>query len=272
MKKLLSISLVILLAICASTVFFGCGTSSYCDPKGKYWYNYMELPSVINPYRAVYDGSYTVTIYEDGTAYFNPGSQVLKGQLIGSSSDKNSYLMQFEDGTTAKVSCSKSKNYRYLSLIYEDKIYSFSGNKQYTKDEFDNYLSQFIEFLSSVYQTGDFPTEEEIKDNDIYWEFTSCRQIDPCCNGPLVYSTVEKITITRVSITEDESIIVFKTKDGAFVREVKNDFFVASIKDGQLITLTLKDITEGECLAAIYDGCYGFTDRTLIAGIYYIND
>ena len=135
MKKALSTILAILVVFCASVVFTGCKTSPKCDPKGKYWYNDMDLPSVINPYGIVYDGSYTIKIYDDGVVYFNPGNQVLKGQLTSSSTDKNDYSIQFEDGTTARVSCSISKDNRNLWVVYQGKYYNSYSHNLRTQSE-----------------------------------------------------------------------------------------------------------------------------------------
>ena len=149
MKKFLSVCFAILLTICMSISFVGC-SSFYCNPRGKDWYNYISLPNIANPFNEIYDGSYSIQIDKEGNVVFKTlDGEELKGTLSTSLNLENTLTdvsIQFENGKTVTGHCQKGKEWRMLTINYDYMIYRFSGTRQMSKEEFETYRSQFIEF------------------------------------------------------------------------------------------------------------------------------
>lgn len=251
-EKLLTIGFAVLLVLCTSISLIGCSVVCF-DPRGREWYNSISLPSIEEPFNEIYDGCYSIQIDKDGNVLFKPlNGEEINGKLTISSNDKYSnstgIAIEFENGKIARGSCYKTS----LSIYYDNESYSFRDERQLSKEEFEICRAQFIELLINVFQTGNFPTQQEIENNDLYKEFTNYYQIDPCCGGPIVYDTVEKVTIEAIEIMEYGKRIVLDTGGERFYGyKMEEDIIVASIKNGELKELALSDVKEGECLVSL---------------------
>lgn len=265
LKKCLSFGLMILLTICMGMGFVGCFSDGAdtddlaalllgYDPKGKVWYNGSELPSIDEPFRAVYDGCYSVQIDEDGNVLFRPlNGETIVGKLSTETQNfRTKVSILFENGKLATGSCSKQN----FSFLYERKNYRFYDSIQTTKEEFDEYLSQFIAFLTNVYETGNYPTAEEIAADRLYRAFTNYHQTDPCCGGPIVYEIVERATIESIEKV-DYGTKMTVTLNGERVDCVlSDDCDIARVANGAIEELSVDDITPGECLINIENSVF----------------
>lgn len=251
-EKLLTIGLAVLLMLCMSISLVGCSVTYY-DPRGKEWYNCASLPSIEEPFNAIYDGCYSIQTDKDGNVLFKPlNGEEINGKLTISSNDEysnsTSISIAFENGKTARGTCYKN----HLSIYYDNRGYGFRDERQLSKEEFETCRSQFIELLINVYETGNFPTQQEIENNDLYKKFTNYSQIDPCCGGPIVYDTVEKATIEAIEIMEYGKRIFLDTGgERIYGYMMEEDIVVASIKNGEIKELALSDVKEGECLISL---------------------
>ena len=275
MKKISTVILSVILFICSCLSFTSC-LNKYCDPRGKAWYNYTSLPDISNPFAATYDGSYSVQIDKKGNIEFKTlNGDVLTGTL-SCSFDRDRYLadidIQFDNGETAGGYCEQTSKGRNLKLIYKHTSYEFGDKRQTSKEEFEEYRRQFVGFLTNVYETGVFPTEEEIKVNSDYRQFTDYHQIDPCCNGPIDYEQLEKAVIEKVEIAEyNERIAIIMVNVGgeSFSCEVIiSSLEIALItRDGEIKELGIDEVKEGGCLLTKYG--YG-EDLYSLSRIFYI--
>lgn len=269
-KRLFSIGFALLFIFCMSVSFMGC-TSYYCDPKGKEWYNVPSLPNIDQPYNAVYDGSYSIKIDKNGRVVFKTlGGEVLEGQLTSKLNTKTFSManlsIKFDGGKTATGWCDKNKDGRTLKIRYEHNLFVFTDKKQYTKEEFDAYRKQFVDFLVNVYETGNFPTQEEIEGNSLYKQFTNYHQIDPCCGGPITYATAQRATIEKIELVDKYTIpeytkmLTLNINGQTLVCELLEDAVISNIKDGEIVELTSSDLTTGDCLVGLrsyWDGNMG---------------
>ena len=121
-----------------------------------------------------------------------------------------------------------------------------------SQEDFDTYYSQFVDFLTDVYETGTFPTQQEIESNALYRKFTDYVHIDPCCGGPIRYSALEKTIIEKIELNTDYIMLTYNlyinTNGENFTCLIFEDDTFVTIKNGKLTKLTIDDITEGECL------------------------
>ena len=273
-KKVLTIAASFLFISCSCLSFTGC--VSYCDPRGKDWYNMCSLPSIDAPFNEIYDGCYYIKIDKDGNVLFKPLSgEEIKGKLyIERANTKARLTVEFENGVTSTGLCRKQDGERTMYINYGLNTYYFSGVRQYTKEAFDEYRRQFIEFLTEVYETGIFPTQEEIEANDLYKKFTNYYQIDPGCGGPIVYETVEWATINNVEIREIRSQIFevemsVSLENKSFVC-VTDSITVVNIESGEIKELSIQDITEGECLVT-HEVWWSSGEKDVVNRIFYFD-
>ena len=273
-KKVFSVVFVFLFISCFCLSFTGC--VSYCDPRGKDWYNRCLLPSIYQPFNEVYDGSYSIKIDKSGNVLFKPlNGEEIKGKLYTELvSMKTSLTIEFENGETSTGYCYNQDGDRTMYIYYGGKSYDFSGVRQYTKEEFDEYRRQFIEFLSEVYQTNKFPTQQEIERNESYRKFTNYHQVDPCCGGPIVYETVERATINNVEIRKIrpqifELELSVSLEDKSFV-SVTAPITVINIENGEIKELSFQDITEGECLVT-HEVRWNSGEKDVVKRIFYFD-
>ncbi len=256
-----------MLTLCMSVSFSSC-ISFYCDPKGKDWYNSISLPNISNPFNEIYDGSYSIRIDEDGGVVFKPlDGEEIKGTLTTSLNPRNTRTnvsIEFENGKTAWGYCYTRDKGRYLTIIFGNKSYVFTDKRQLSKEEFEVYRSQFIAFLSNVYETGVFPTQEEIENNSLYKQFTNYYQIDPGHGGPIHYETLERVTIEKIESVENYGDIIKEITVNINGESVvcQLDLMVAArIRNGELQALSESDITEGDCLMGRYRYWHGLEER-----------
>lgn len=164
-------------------------------------------------------------------------------------------MIRFENGVTSTGSCYQNNDGRTLSFKYGDRYYHFTDKQKLSKEEFLEYRAEFVEFLQSVYDSGIFPTREEIEANDLYCEYTYLYQIDPCCGGPIVYTSAQKATIEKVDFENNE--ITVKIGEGASRTCLINEnIIIVNINNGELERLTVEDLVKGDCLVVGY-----FNDR-----------
>ena len=240
--------------LCISFSFIGCSTF-YCDPKGKDWYNLASLPSIYAPFNEVYDGSYYIKIDKNGEVIFKPlNGEEIKGTVTTYPHEVQFFTcltIQFENGKVAGGTCKTTRTGRSLSITY-DRTYQFTDKRQLSKEEVEGVRHQFIDFLSSVYQTGVYPTQQEIATNSLYRQFTNYHQIDPCCGGPIVYDIIQRATIIKIEPTIDGKAITLSVKEETITCLIEtNNFIVASINNNQIIEMIENDITPGDCLVQI---------------------
>ncbi|MBE7079137.1 MAG: hypothetical protein E7380_04705 [Clostridiales bacterium] len=279
MKRLLSIWLAFLLAIFMGISLVGCESEEederarYCDPRGKVWYNEESLPNVEEPFEKGYDGSCYIQIDKEGNVLFKPlDGEEMRGTLTTSKDEllkRTEVSISLENGGLATGDCWQNKYGRDLWIWYNGKCYYFDDKQKISKEEFEEYRGQFVDFLLGVYETGIFPTEEEIAKNELYRKFTHYMQIDPCCGGPITYSTVEKATIKRIYSRAYEEEVVLEI-DGKTVTCSQYHPIVALItQSGEIKELSYEDVRKGDCLVRRQkksDGTYS------IEGIFYIEE
>lgn len=259
-----------LIFVCASLV--GCSEHHYCDPRGKEWYNSPSLPNITNPFEEIYDGSYAIQIDKDGRVKLTTlTGEVKEGTLTASYNGENwrsaKISIEFEDGETATGSCSKYADGRILSIYYKWKMYSFVDTKQLSKEEFEEYREGFVEFLVDVYETGKFPTYEELEANSLYRQFVDCAQ--RYGSSKYEYETLEKVTVEKIEATEYYEYMknVTLTVDGeSKVYSLCDDANIAIIRNGQIEKLDFSDLMVGECLVELYENDH------VIEGIFYIEN
>lgn len=277
LKKLLSILLSCLLMLCMSISLFGCSTF-YCDPKGKDWYNSISLPNISNPFNEIYDGCYSIQIDKEGNVLFKPlNGEEIKGKITTRFNDKHFWTdvtIQFENGSWSSGKCYKHDTRRFLT-INSDRRYTFTDKRQFSKEEFENNRRQFIDFLTNVYQTGIFPTKQEIAVNSLYQQFTNYFQIDSHHGGPIVYDRVEKANIIKIETTENGKEITLAIEEETIVCQIETEnFIVANISNDKITELSESDITLGDCLVqklSYWHGLYG-TYEYSISKIFYFNN
>ena len=279
-KRLLTIGLAVLLTLCMSVSFSSC-ISFYCDPKGKDWYNSISLPCISSPFNEIYDGSYSIRIDEDGGVVFKPlDGEEIKGTLTTSLNPRNTRTnvdIAFENGKTAWGYCYTRNKGRSLTIIDDNRSYVFTDKRQLSKEEFEIYRNQFIAFLSNVYETGLFPTREEIENNSLYKKFTNYYQIDPGHGGPIHYETLERVTIEKIETVEKYGKIskeITVNIDGESVVCQLELMNVVRVKNGELQALSENDIMEGDCLIVrqgYWNGLEG-KEEYRIFGIFYLEN
>ena len=273
MKKILSIIFSVIFTLCLALSFAGCNISFYCDPKGKEWYNAAAFPSISDPFQEIYDGSYSIQIDKSGNVIL----KTLEGETVNGTLSTPWEMgslrtsIQFEDGKTVSAICKQDKDGRYLRFSYKNQYYSFYGERRVSQEEMLAYRGQLIQFLTNVYQTGVFPTTEEIKNNILYERFTNAYQIDPCCGGPYVYKKVEQATIEKIEAVEDSQAkkLTIKATERSIVCVVDKDISVTMIRDGAFEKLAFEDIKEGKCLVIPYEFYNSGIIEKDILGIFY---
>lgn len=255
LKRLLTIGIAVVLMVYSCVSFSACA-SFYCNPKGKDWYNSVSLPSILNPFDEIYDGCYSIQIDKDGKVVFNTlDGEEIKGFLTTSLNDgvmRTKVNIAFENGETAFGRCYTKDGGRYLTISYANKSYTFTNERQLSKEEFEAYRRQFIAFLSSVYETGSFPTQNEIENNSLYKKFTNYYQIDPAHGGPIRYEVLEKATIEKVEFFEEYNNtikeITLTINGETVVCELASDCDVVGIINREMQEMLENDISEGDCL------------------------
>ena len=277
MKKVFSICLTCFLSafICLSAI--AC-KSFYCDPKGKDWYNLISLPTIENPLNEIYDSSYSIEIEKDGDVIFTPlNGEPLKGTITTSrknNTTRTQISIQFENGQVVSGECYKSDAGRTLEFRYNYETYRFTNKRQLSKEEFETYRKDFIGFLTNVYETNAFPTQEEIENNTFYRQITNYRQIDPCCNGPIEYETVERATIENAEIAGTTAKLIVNASGDTFDCSVYSELAVYEIIDGEIKELSFNEIRDGNCLISrskFWNGTLGIYEYG-VARIFYLEE
>ena len=262
MKRVVSLALAALLAFSVIISLSGC-SKYYCDPSGKEWHNNVSLPSIPHPFNEIYDGSYSIKIDEQGNVLFKSlDGEEIKGSITvtpnaGRSSSRkllnliNKYsssdiVIRFENGVTSTGSCYQSSDGRSLSFKYGDRYYGFTDKQRLSKEEFLAYRAEFVEFLQSVYDSGVFPTREEIEANDLYCEYTYLYQIDPCCGGPIVYTAAQKATVEKVDLGNNE--ITVKIGEESHSCLINENIIIVNVNGDNLERLSAENLVKGDCL------------------------
>ena len=284
MKRLLSIWLAFLLAIFMGISLVGCESEeedervynyTYCDPRGVEWYNDASLPHIQKPFEEVYDGTYTIDIDKNEDVVFKlPDGEELKGRLTMALNRRRPVIdvtIAFENGRIADGSCFKNEYGRYLYLWYNYKQYVFDEEIDYTKKEFEEYRRGFTEFLIGVYETGYFPTEEEIAGNKMYRKYTNYFQVDPHCGGPFTYDKVEKATIREFQYGSEEKLVIGMGGE-KIVAVISRPNVALITRSGEIKKLTNDDIRKGECLIQGDFTRQSGEEVYSIKGIFYIEE
>lgn len=246
MKKILVSIFLLVFGLCLS----GCDNNKNKKPTVSMlysdWYNCAKLPSMENPFAEVYDGCYTIKIDENNNVSFKSINQEqLKGTL---EYEEKEYTIDikitFENNEIANGSVSISNAVPYLNLFYKGVNLCFSKTKVVSKEEFEQYRNDFNKFLREAFIENNYPTIEEVETDELYRQYTNFHQIDPCCNGPKQYISVNKVVID-INTEKDEFIVTYS--DGKI--ENINIFDVENIVlvklDGTFEKLD--NIQDGQC-------------------------
>ena len=238
----------------------GCTTSETPTVEMIYgkWYNCQELPSLKDPFVKIYDGSYSIEIERNNTVKFKTiDNEVLIGQLTYEK--KQLYRIEikiiFENNTSTYSGRLQIVNGGpYLNFKYEDYEYTFTSIKSISKDELETYSVNFNSFLWDCYINDNYPTLEEVKENEMYKNYTYFHLIDPCCNY-VDYIRVNKVNIS-INTKYNELNVLFS--DGKVENKTIssiNDIILVK-KDGTFERL--EEIQEGKCYLTSYSNLYYF--------------
>lgn len=273
MKKILVILFLFVFELC----LVGCDANNKPTIEMLYgnWYNCSKLPSMENPFAEAYDGSYTIRIDKNNNVIFNTfNEEKLNGKLqIEEMNNTINIEINFENGNKAKGYLSTINDKPYLSFFYEGYNYSFTYYKSISKDEFMSYRNNFNAFLRNSFENDNYPTIEEVEINTLYREYTNYAHIDPCCNGPKIYTSVNKVTITN----DTENGVAHVTyNDGKieYINIYDIDKIVLVKKDGTFERLD--NILDGQCFWASNYSLYYFesdkVDINITADVMNIKD
>lgn len=230
----------------------------YCDPRGKTWYNRTSLPSISRPYKELYDGSYTINIDREGNVLFKPleGDEI-KGKMIVYPDEKYKearITIEFENGITSHGECRKNKNGRSLYFEYMSSYYNFSEERGIFKEASEEYRAGLIEFLYGIYETGEFPTEQEIEENELYMNYTNYHQVDPGHGGPVIYDLVDKATVEEIDF---ENKLITLTVNGETYQVIfGEETQVSYVSDGKIVEMGIEDLATGECLVVHFNSVF----------------
>ena len=246
MKKILVSMFLLVFCLC----LVGCDNNKNKKPTVSMlysdWYNCAKLPSMEDPFAEVYDGCYTIKIDENNNVSFKTINQEqLKGTL---EYEEKEYTIDikitFENNEIANGSVSISNAVPYMNLFYKGVNHCFSKAKVVSKEEFEQYRNDFNKFLRETFIENNYPTIEEVETDELYRQYTNFHQIDPCCNGPKQYISVNKVVID-INTEKDEFIVTYS--DGKI--ENINIFDVENIVlvklDGTFEKLD--NIQDGQC-------------------------
>ena len=259
MKKILVSLFLLIFGLC----LVGCDNNKNKKPTVSMlysdWYNCAKLPSMENPFAEVYDGCYTIKIDENNNVSFKSINQEqLKGTL---EYEEKEYTIDikitFENDEIANGSVSISSAVPYLNFFYKGVNHCFSKTKVVSKEEFEQYRNDFNKFLREAFIKNNYPTIEEVEQDTLYREYTNFVHIDPCCNGPKHYTSVDKVviksipekdeftatysdgTIENINIYDVENIVLVKL-DGTFEK-------LENIQNGQCFLTDSLSIFYFEC-------------------------
>ena len=275
-KSILSICLVICLIIGFLFLWF---RSYYCNPSGKDWYNYTAFPDINSPYNEIYDGSYSIKIEGDNVIFKPSNGEEVKGKITVTPEDEHydsaDITIEFENGITAHGYCVRRNDGRILSFDYAEEHYLFEGKRGTSKEEMLEYRAGLIEFLYSIYETGYFPTLEEIEANSLYKEYTNFRQTDPAHGGPKHCAVLSKVTIEEVDF--ENCLITVRNAEGETKQfRYDDETEVSYVSNGQIHKMSIEDLTVGDCLITDDGIDYSSTDDVIYfyknLSIYYLEE
>ncbi len=210
------------------------------------WYNCAKLPSMQDPFAEVYDGCYSIEIAENNNVTFKSINQEQLNGIL--EYEEKEYTIDikitFENNEIANGDLSISNDSPYLHFFYKGVNHCFTKSRVISKEEFDLYCSEFNAFLRDSFNNNTYPSLEEVETDELYRQYTNFHQIDPCCNGPKQYISVNKVVID-INIEKDEFIVTYS--DGKI--ENINIFDVENIVlvklDGTF--KKLDNIQDGQC-------------------------
>ena len=210
------------------------------------WYNCAKLPSMQDPFAEVYDGCYSIEIAENNNVTFKSINQEQLNGIL--EYEEKEYTIDikitFENNEIANGDLSISNDSPYLHFFYKGVNHCFTKSRVISKEEFDLYCSEFNAFLRDSFNNNTYPSLEEVETDELYRQYTNFHQIDPCCNGPKQYISVNKVVID-INTEKDEFIVTYS--DGKI--ENINIFDVENIVlvklDGTF--KKLDNIQDGQC-------------------------
>lgn len=210
------------------------------------WYNCAKLPSMQDPFAEVYDGCYSIKIAENNNVTFKSINQEQLNGIL--EYEEKEYTIDikitFENNEIANGNLSISNDSPYLHFFYKGVNHCFTKSRVISKEEFDLYCSEFNAFLRDSFNNNTYPSLEEVETDELYRQYTNFHQIDPCCNGPKQYISVNKVVID-INTEKDEFIVTYS--DGKI--ENINIFDVENIVlvklDGTF--KKLDNIQDGQC-------------------------
>lgn len=211
------------------------------------WYNKATLPSIDNPLAEAYDGSYSIQIDKDNKVIFKPNQkETLTGTLeVKVEKYRINYTIKFDNEKNANGTLFTADNLPYMSLFYDHINYQFSTTKAISKEEYDDYRSNFASFLRNSFINNNYPTIEVAENDPLYKEYTNFIHIDPCCNGPKIYSNAYKANI-EIDI-ENNKIIILSDDEKIKTVDLEEAHKIYLVKANGEIELLDEIVTE-ECL------------------------
>lgn len=210
------------------------------------WYNCSKLPNIADPFAEAYDGSYTIKIDKENRFTFTTfNGEQLKGKLELEEDEYTVHIkMKFENNDVANGYLNIKDESPSLVFFYKGVNYRFTDSRSISKDEFEAYRADFCSFLRNSFINNSYPSIEEAETSPLYREYTNFSQIDPCCNGPKVYTSANRVTIAN----DPEKGEIYATyNDGSIDYIDKNDIekIVLVKADGTLERL--EKIQDGQC-------------------------
>lgn len=220
------------------------------------WYNLADIPNMEKPFAESYDGSYKIEIDENNNVTFIIADEE---PLIGKIEfEVKTVSIAFEikfESKTAIGNLTIRNDAPYLNLLYDKEHYYFSDSKAISYEEYVSYRNNFNAFLRNSFINNNYPTLEEAENNPLYAEYTNYMHIDPCCNGPKVYTSVDKVLIEKD--LENELVIVTYNDGKTETLDLFQFEFIALVKiDGSFEKLD--EIIEGECFLTSRGSLYYF--------------
>ena len=221
------------------------------------WYNCAKLPSMEDPFAEAYDGSYSIKIEENNNVLFiTSNNEAFNGKLeLLEEEAKKEFTIVFENEEKATCFLSLSNDIPYLRVYFRGLHYCFSKSKVLSKEEFEQYRYNFNKFLTDSFMNDSYPTLQEAENDPLYREYTNFVHIDPCCNGPKRYVSVEKVLITSEAENDNFTVVYSSGREDTISR---SDLYKIVLVKSDGTFESLENICAGQCFLAENNFLYYF--------------
>lgn len=252
MKKILFSMFLLVFGLC----LVGCDISDNTEKPSidmlySDWYNCCKLPNIEDIFAEVYDGCYSIEIDENNDVIFKSINQEQLNGILEYEEKEYTFDIKitFENNEIANGSLSIINDSPYLHFFYKGVNHCFTKSKVISKEEFELYRSEFNAFLRESFINDNYPSIEEVENDELYRRYTNFYQIDPCCNGPKIYVGANKVSV---------------------ISDLEKGEITATYNDGTIDNINISDIynivlvkLDGtfECLEQVQDGQCFLTDN-----------